>query len=39
MGFALRCFQRLSLPDSAAQLHGWRHDWYTGGPFTPVLSY
>ena len=38
-GFTLRCFQRLSLPDAATQLHGWRHDWYTVGPSTPVLSY
>ena len=38
-GFTLRCFQRLSLPDAAAQLHTWRHDWFTGGPSTPVLSY
>jgi len=38
-GFTLRCFQRLSFPDAATQLHGWRHDWYTVGPSTPVLSY
>ena len=38
-GFALRCFQRLSLPDAAARPHGWRHDRFTVGPSTPVLSY
>ena len=38
-GFTLRCFQRFPLPDAAAQLHGWRHDWFTVGPSTPVLSY
>ena len=38
-GFTLSCFQRLSFPDAATQLHGWRHDWYTVGPSTPVLSY
>ena len=38
-GFALRCFQRLSLPDAAFRPHGWRHDRYTVGPSTPVLSY
>ena len=38
-GFTLRCFQRLSFPDAATQLHSWRHDWYTVGPSTPVLSY
>ena len=38
-GFTLRCFQRLSLPDAATRLHGWRHDRYTVGPSTPVLSY
>ena len=38
-GFTLRCFQRLSLPNAATRLHGWRHDRYTVGPSTPVLSY
>ena len=38
-GFTLRCFQRLSLPGAATRLHGWRHDRYTVGPSTPVLSY
>jgi hypothetical protein len=39
VGFALRCFQRLSLPDIATQPCRWRDNWYTMGPFTPVLSY
>ena len=38
-GFTLRCFQRLSFPDVATQLYAWRHNWYTIGPSTPVLSY
>ena len=38
-GFTLRCFQRLSLPNAATRLHGWRHDRYTVGSSTPVLSY
>ena len=38
-GFTLRCFQRLSLPDAATRLYGWRHNRYTVGPSTPVLSY
>jgi len=38
-GFPLRCFQRLSRPDLATQLCGWRHNWSTRGPSTPVLSY
>ena len=38
-GFTLRCFQRLSLPGAATRLHGWRHDRYTVGSSTPVLSY
>jgi hypothetical protein len=38
-GFALRCFQRLSLPDLATQLCLWRDNWYTSGRFIPVLSY
>ena len=38
-GFTLRCFQRLSVPDVATQLYAWRHNWYTIGPSTPVLSY
>ena len=38
-GFALRCFQRLSLPDIATQRCSWRNSWHTSGPSTPVLSY
>ena len=38
-GVTLRCFQRLSVPDVATQLYAWRHNWYTIGPSTPVLSY
>ena len=38
-GFPLRCFQRLSCPDIATRLRGWRHDRFTRGPSTPVLSY
>src|SRR5690606_10272026 len=38
-GFALRCFQRLSVPALATQLYPWRDNWYTSGPSTPVLSY
>ena len=39
VGFTLRCFQRLSDPDVATQRYAWRHNWYTIGPSTPVLSY
>ena len=38
-GFALRCFQRLSLPNVATQRCGWHHNWNTSGWFLPVLSY
>ncbi len=38
-GFALRCFQRLSLPHLATQRCIWRHNWYTSGASIPVLSY
>jgi len=38
-GFALRCFQRLSRPDTATQRCPWQDSWYTGGRSTPVLSY
>jgi hypothetical protein len=38
-GFPLRCFQRLSRPDLATRLRGWRHDRSTRGLSTPVLSY
>ena len=37
--FALRCFQRLSLPDVANQQCRWRDNWHTRGPSAPVLSY
>jgi len=37
--FPLRCFQRLSDPDTATQRCHWRDNWYTGGPSNPVLSY
>ena len=38
-GFALRCFQRLSLPNIATQQCPWQDNWYTRGSFFPVLSY
>ena len=38
-GFALRCFQCLSLPDMATEQCHWRDNSYTVGPFTLVLSY
>ena len=31
-GLALRCFQRLSSPDTANQRCPWRDNWDTGGP-------
>ena len=37
--FTLRCIQRLSRPYIATQRCGWRHNWYTIGTSTPVLSY
>ena len=37
--FALRCFQRFSLPDIATQHCTWRHNWNTRGQSIPVLSY
>jgi len=39
MGFSLRCFQRLSLPDIATQQCSWRNSWHTRGRFILVLSY
>ena len=39
VGFVLRCFQRLSLPNVATRRCGWRHNRYTRGSSTPVLSY
>src|SRR5215471_4394521 len=38
-GFALRCFQRLSLLDVAIQLWPRQANWLTSGPAIPVLSY
>ena len=38
-GFTLRCLQRLSLPGLATLRCAWRHNRYTSGPSTPVLSY
>ena len=39
VGFALRCFQRLSLPGIATQRYTLRHNWYTRGQSNAVLSY
>src|SRR5690554_3816607 len=39
VGFALRCFQRLSLPDVATRRCSWHHNRYTSGRSSPVLSY
>ena len=38
-GFALRCFQRLSIPDSDTRRCTWRHNRLTGGLSSTVLSY
>ncbi len=38
-GFALICFQRLSLPDVATRRCHWHDNRYTSGPSNPVLSY
>ena len=38
-GFALRCFQRLSLPDAATRRCPWRDSRHTGGLSITVLSY
>ena len=38
-GFALRCFQRLSLPDADTRRCTWRHNRQTGGLSNTVLSY
>lgn len=38
-GFPLRCFQRLSLPNIATRRCDWRHNRYTRGSSTLVLSY
>src|SRR4029079_6119873 len=37
--FALRCFQRLSLPNIATQRCPWRDNWQHSCSSTPVLSY
>jgi len=39
VGFPLRCFQRLSLPNIATRHCSWRHNRNTSGPSIPVLSY
>ena len=39
VGFALRCFQRLSHPDLATRRCPWRDNRYTRGLSFPVLSY
>src|SRR5205085_11288458 len=37
--FALRCFQRLSLPQVANQPCPWQDNWHTRAASVPVLSY
>src|SRR4029079_10982696 len=37
--FALRCFQRLSLPNIATQRCPWRDNWHNSGPARPSPSY
>ena len=39
IGFTLRCFQRLSVPDIATQPCRERDNWYTRGQSFPILSY
>src|SRR5690606_41495786 len=39
VGFALICFQRLSLPDVATRQCPWRDNRYTSGRSNSVLSY
>ncbi len=39
VGFPLRCFQRLSIPNLATRLCRWSDNRYTRGSFNPVLSY
>jgi len=39
LGFPLRCFQRLSIPDIATGQCLWRDNPHTSGPSIPVLSY
>lgn len=38
LGFALICFQHLSIPNIATQRFSWYQSWYTRGLFIPVLS-
>src|SRR5579871_3206046 len=37
--FLLRCFQQLSLPESATERCRWHDNSHTGAPSIPVLSY
>ena len=37
-GFALICFQRLSVPNFATQRCPWQDSWYTRDSSIPVLS-
>ena len=39
VGFPLRCFQRLSLPNIATLRCSWQNSRYTRGQFNSVLSY
>jgi len=39
VGFALICFQRLSLPNVATRQCPWQNNRYTRGSSTLVLSY
>ncbi len=39
VGFPLRCFQRLSIPNLATQQCRWHDNWNTIGSSIPVLSY
>jgi hypothetical protein len=39
VGFPLRCFQRLSVPNIATGRCDWRHSPQTRGSFISVLSY
>ena len=39
VGFVLRCFQRLSFPDTATLRCYWRNNRHTVGPVNSVLSY
>ena len=39
VGFPLRCFQRLSIPNIATLHCNWRYNRYTRGWSIPVLSY